>query len=110
VSRTFVFAVLALAAPVALAAPTTQPAQPSQPAQPAVTAPVTNPPAPSTATPVVDPDANKKVCKSNIPTGSRIARGQICKTKAQWEAQSAANQQAFEDARQRSLGTTRSGS
>lgn len=38
------------------------------------------------------PDLNKKICKAGAKTGSRLGVGSICKTRAQWDAESRANQ------------------
>jgi hypothetical protein len=52
------------------------------------------------------PEAEKKICKVAVSTGSRMARGKVCKTQAQWDEDRENN---LEDARRRSNTTESTG-
>ena len=47
----------------------------------------------------VDPDANKEICRRFREIGSRIAHRKVCKTKAEWEADRAANADVLRNSR-----------
>lgn len=41
--------------------------------------------APAAAPVSADSDSEKEICKSQKPTGTRLAKKKICKTKAEWD-------------------------
>lgn len=43
--------------------------------------------APLAAQTALVPEKEKKICRSEVSTGSLVARKKICKTKAQWDAE-----------------------
>ena len=50
-------------------------------------------------TSVVDPDADKEICKRFREIGSRIAHRKVCKTKAEWDNDREANADALRNPR-----------
>ncbi|AUN30921.1 hypothetical protein [Niveispirillum cyanobacteriorum] len=41
--------------------------------------------APAAAGAVAADDANKEICKGEKPTGTRLAKKKVCRTKAEWD-------------------------
>lgn len=69
----------------------------ADPATPTATAPAAPADAAAPAKPAakaLDPD--RKICKTVLPTGSRLGGTTTCMTKSQWDAQSAADRAQFQ--------------
>jgi hypothetical protein len=95
-------------APIAMADPhpaATQTSPAVAPATPAAAPPATPAAAPQTpaAAPVAGAQADRVICKPNTPTGSRISRGKVCRTKKQWDMLAAGSQNAVDEAQRRAL-------
>lgn len=52
---------------------------------------------PAQAAEASQPDANRRVCRSTVVTGSRLGKRKVCRTAREWVAADVANQQSIRE-------------